>query len=139
MKNILLLELFNSRQYFLKVLVAPYGDLLSCMEMAKVMDCLLSYCQRILEVSWLSQPIDFPFPPSNSTQVADLIAFVVSANSVYDACESSSLIDSFGTQVLSVFRAVGLPSTAIMIRVSTLYRLLFLVADPCLLVYDFNV
>lgn len=65
------------------VLVAPHGDLLSCMEMAKV---------------------------------ADLIAFVVSADSLYDGFESSDLIDSFGAQVLSVFRAVGLPSTAVMIR-----------------------
>lgn len=65
------------------VLVAPHGDLLSCMEMAKV---------------------------------ADLIAFVVSADSLDDGCESSSLIDSFGTQVLSVLRSVGLPSTAVMIR-----------------------
>ncbi|XP_020261726.1 pre-rRNA-processing protein TSR1 homolog isoform X2 [Asparagus officinalis] len=65
------------------VLVAPYGDLLACMEMAKV---------------------------------ADLIAFGVSANSLYDGCESTSLIDSFGAQALSVFRAVGLPSTAVMIR-----------------------
>ncbi|KAJ6833564.1 pre-rRNA-processing protein TSR1-like protein isoform X1 [Iris pallida] len=65
------------------VLVAPYGDLLSCMEMAKV---------------------------------ADLIAFVVSANSLYDGCESSSIIDSFGTQALSVLRSVGLPSTAVLIR-----------------------
>lgn len=65
------------------VLKAPHGDLLSCMEMAKV---------------------------------ADLIAFVVSANSVIDGCESSSLIDAFGTQCLSVFRAIGLPSTAVLIR-----------------------
>ncbi|KAG1362597.1 pre-rRNA-processing protein TSR1 [Cocos nucifera] len=65
------------------VLEAPHGDLLSCMEMAKV---------------------------------ADLIAFVVSANSLTDGCESSGLIDAFGIQCLSVFRAIGLPSTAVLIR-----------------------
>ncbi|PKA51052.1 hypothetical protein AXF42_Ash007709 [Apostasia shenzhenica] len=65
------------------VLIAPHGDLLSCMEMAKV---------------------------------ADLLAFVVSANSLDDGCEPSVLIDSFGVQCLSVFRAIGFPSTAVLIR-----------------------
>ncbi|KAI0499326.1 hypothetical protein KFK09_020229 [Dendrobium nobile] len=64
------------------VLIAPYGDLVSCMEMAKV---------------------------------ADLIAFVVSANSLNDGCETG-FIDSFGIQCLSVFRAIGLPSTTVLIR-----------------------
>ncbi|XP_057469803.1 uncharacterized protein LOC130758851 [Actinidia eriantha] len=64
------------------VLKAPHGDLLSCMEMAKV---------------------------------ADLIAFVASASS---SCEESrsSYIDSFGSQCLSVFRVLGLPSTVVLIR-----------------------
>ncbi|KAJ7966959.1 pre-rRNA-processing protein TSR1-like [Quillaja saponaria] len=64
------------------VLKAPHGDLLSCMEMAKV---------------------------------ADLIAFVASASS---CCEesNSNYIDSFGNQCLSVFRSLGLPSTAVFIR-----------------------
>ncbi|OVA19550.1 Ribosome biogenesis protein BMS1/TSR1 [Macleaya cordata] len=61
------------------VLEAPHGDLLSCMEMAKV---------------------------------ADLIAFVASAS----PCSSSSHIDSFGAQCLSVFRTIGLPSSVILIR-----------------------
>ncbi|XP_048637039.1 pre-rRNA-processing protein TSR1 homolog isoform X2 [Brassica napus] len=60
------------------VLKAPHGDLLTCMEMAKV---------------------------------ADLIAFVASANE-----DISSLIDSFGSQCLSVLRSIGLPSTAVLIR-----------------------
>ncbi|KQK18356.1 hypothetical protein BRADI_1g41930v3 [Brachypodium distachyon] len=64
------------------VLQAPYGDLTSCMELAKV---------------------------------ADLLAFVVSANSLYVG-DSSSPIDEFGSQCLSVFRAMGLPSTAVFIR-----------------------
>lgn len=64
------------------VLIAPYGDLVSCIEMAKV---------------------------------ADLIAFVVSVKSLDDGCETG-LIDSFGIQCLSVFRAVGLPSTTVLIR-----------------------
>ncbi|KAK8947961.1 hypothetical protein KSP40_PGU013198 [Platanthera guangdongensis] len=64
------------------VLIAPYGDLVSCMELAKV---------------------------------ADLIAFVVSVNSLDDGCESS-LIDTFGRQCLSVFRSIGLPSTTVLIR-----------------------
>nr|VDD44616.1 unnamed protein product [Brassica oleracea] len=44
--------------------------------------------------------------------VADLIAFVASANE-----DISSLIDSFGSQCLSVLRSIGLPSTAVLIRV----------------------
>ncbi|XP_078448299.1 pre-rRNA-processing TSR1-like protein [Wolffia australiana] len=64
------------------VLQAPHGDLLSCMEMAKI---------------------------------ADLILFVVSANSVCHGGEDGP-IDSFGSQSLSVLRALGLPSTAVMIR-----------------------
>jgi pre-rRNA-processing protein TSR1 len=44
-----------------------------------------------------------------------LLAFVLSANSLYD-CDSSSPIDDFGSQCLSVFRAMGLPSTAVFIR-----------------------
>ncbi|CAB4281249.1 unnamed protein product [Prunus armeniaca] len=64
------------------VLKAPHGDLLSCLEMAKV---------------------------------ADLIAFVASASS---SCEGSTsdYIDSFGSHCLSVFRSLGLPSTAVLIR-----------------------
>ncbi|KAG2624219.1 hypothetical protein PVAP13_3KG113900 [Panicum virgatum] len=64
------------------VLQAPYGDLTSCMELAKV---------------------------------ADLLAFVLPANSLYSG-DSSSPIDEFGSQCLSVFRAMGLPSTAVFIR-----------------------
>ncbi|XP_021902553.1 pre-rRNA-processing protein TSR1 homolog [Carica papaya] len=73
-----------SSEYKLRatVLQAPHGDLLTCMEMAKV---------------------------------ADLIAFVASANS---SCEESTsdYIDSFGSQCLSVFRSIGLPSTTVLIR-----------------------
>ncbi|KAJ0969957.1 hypothetical protein J5N97_022834 [Dioscorea zingiberensis] len=65
------------------VYVAPYGDLLSCMELCKV---------------------------------ADLVAFVVSADSFMDGCEAGSPIDPFAVQCLSVFRAIGLPSTAVFIR-----------------------
>lgn len=73
-----------SCEYKLRVTVlkAPHGDLLSCMEMAKV---------------------------------ADLIAFVASASSSSDEGNSFS-VDSFGTQCLSVFRSLGLPSTAVLIR-----------------------
>ncbi|XP_022772570.1 pre-rRNA-processing protein TSR1 homolog isoform X2 [Durio zibethinus] len=63
----------------LTVLQAPHGDLLSCMEMAKV---------------------------------ADLIAFVASATEGV-RCD---YIDSFGSQCLSVFRSLGLPSTVVLIR-----------------------
>lgn len=70
-----------SSEYKLRatVLQAPHGDLLTCMEMAKV---------------------------------ADLVAFVASA------IEESALdyIDSFGSQCLSVFRSLGLPSTVVLIR-----------------------
>ncbi|GKV16186.1 hypothetical protein SLEP1_g26867 [Rubroshorea leprosula] len=48
-------------------------------------------------------------------KAADLIAFVASANSL---CEegASDLFDSFGNQCLSVFRSIGLPSTALLIH-----------------------
>ncbi|XP_065637324.1 uncharacterized protein LOC136070805 [Quercus suber] len=48
-------------------------------------------------------------------KVADLIAFVASASS---SCEESPscYIDSFGSQCLSVFRSIGLPSTFVLIR-----------------------
>lgn len=64
------------------VLKAPYGDLSSCVEMAKV---------------------------------ADLIAFVASANSLRED-GSSDYIDPFGAQCLSVFRAIGLPRTVVFVR-----------------------
>ncbi|KAL7117675.1 hypothetical protein ACP275_03G087600 [Erythranthe tilingii] len=65
------------------VLKAPHGDLLTCMEMAKV---------------------------------ADLLAFVASPNSLNEADDTDNLIDSFGSQCLSVFRAIGLPSTTVLLR-----------------------
>ncbi|CAH8384164.1 unnamed protein product [Eruca vesicaria subsp. sativa] len=73
-----------SSEYKLRatVLKAPHGDLLTCMEMAKV---------------------------------ADLMAFVVSANSPWEG-NISSFIDSFGSQFLSVLRSIGLPSTTVLIR-----------------------
>ncbi|KAM1377841.1 hypothetical protein FF1_039295 [Malus domestica] len=48
-------------------------------------------------------------------KVADLVAFVASASS---SCEGSTsdYIDSFGSQYLSVFRSLGLPSTVVLIR-----------------------
>ncbi|KAG9440983.1 hypothetical protein H6P81_016837 [Aristolochia fimbriata] len=61
------------------VLEAPYGDLLSCTEMAKV---------------------------------ADLIAFVASPSAIH----GDDYIDDFGNRCLSVFRALGLPSTAVLMR-----------------------
>ncbi|XP_042478558.1 pre-rRNA-processing protein TSR1 homolog isoform X2 [Macadamia integrifolia] len=65
------------------VLKAPHGDLLTCMEMAKV---------------------------------ADLIAFVATASSLCEEDMSVFHVDSFGSQCLSVFRSIGLPSTALLIR-----------------------
>ncbi|KAH6821037.1 pre-rRNA-processing TSR1-like protein [Perilla frutescens var. hirtella] len=74
-----------SSEYKLRatVLKAPHGDLVTCMEMAKV---------------------------------ADLLAFVASPNSSQEADDTDSFIDSFGSQCLSVFRTLGLPSTAVLIR-----------------------
>lgn len=74
-----------SSEYKLRatVLKAPHGDLVTCMEMAKV---------------------------------ADLLAFVASPNSLHAANDTDSLIDSFGSQCLSVFRTLGLPSTTVLIR-----------------------
>ncbi|KAK3129271.1 hypothetical protein QOZ80_6BG0475740 [Eleusine coracana subsp. coracana] len=48
-------------------------------------------------------------------KVADLLGFVLSANPLYSS-DSSSPIDEFGSQCLSVFRAMGLPTTAVFIR-----------------------
>ncbi|XP_047982735.1 pre-rRNA-processing protein TSR1 homolog [Salvia hispanica] len=74
-----------SSEYKLRttVLKAPHGDLVACMEMAKV---------------------------------ADLLAFVASQNSLHEADDTVSFIDSFGSQCLSVFRTLGLPSTTVLIR-----------------------
>ncbi|KNA18272.1 hypothetical protein SOVF_072290 [Spinacia oleracea] len=54
-------------------------------------------------------------PCMDMAKVADLMAFVTSASS---PCEdgSSDYIDSFGLQCLSVFKAIGLPSTVVLIR-----------------------
>ncbi|XP_075520704.1 uncharacterized protein LOC142553986 isoform X2 [Primulina tabacum] len=65
------------------VLKAPHGDLLACMEMAKI---------------------------------ADLIVFVASPNGFSEESDSNCFIDSFGSQCLSVFRTLGLPSTVVLIR-----------------------
>ncbi|XP_073141339.1 uncharacterized protein [Henckelia pumila] len=65
------------------VLKAPHGDLLACMEMAKI---------------------------------ADLIAFVASANAFSEESDSGFLIDPFVSQCLSAFRTLGLPSTMVLIR-----------------------
>jgi len=51
-------------------------------------------------------------------QVADLIAFVASTNSLYEENASDfGYIDSFGSQCLSVFRQLGLPNTVVFLRV----------------------
>ncbi|PIN25823.1 hypothetical protein CDL12_01432 [Handroanthus impetiginosus] len=75
-----------SSEYKLRatVLKAPHGDLLACMEMAKV---------------------------------ADLLAFVASPTSSHEADDADCFIDPFGSQCLSVFRALGLPSTVVLIRI----------------------
>ncbi|KAL4202910.1 hypothetical protein AMTRI_Chr02g265850 [Amborella trichopoda] len=49
-------------------------------------------------------------------KVADLIAFVASASSSSEGrSNSNSYIDSFGSQCLTIFRALGLPSSAVLI------------------------
>ncbi|KAG9144431.1 hypothetical protein Leryth_022932 [Lithospermum erythrorhizon] len=74
-----------SSEYKLRttVLKAPHGDLVGCMEMAKV---------------------------------ADLIAFVASAGSLSGQDSDHPYIDSFGSQCLSVFRTLGLPSSVVLLR-----------------------
>lgn len=47
-----------------------------------------------------------------------MIVFVASASILSEIDASNDYIDSFGMQCLSVFRALGLPSTAVLIRVS---------------------
>ena len=51
-------------------------------------------------------------------QVADLMVFVASGSFMYESCELKSVLDSFGSQCLPVMRTLGLPSTAVLIRVS---------------------
>lgn len=84
-RNVLEFPTVASSEYKLRttVLKAPHGDLLSCIELAKV---------------------------------ADLIVFVASASILSEIDASNDYIDSFGMQCLSVFRALGLPSTAVLIR-----------------------
>ncbi|XP_076948564.1 uncharacterized protein LOC143620853 [Bidens hawaiensis] len=74
-----------SSEYRLRatVLQAPHGDLMACMEMAKI---------------------------------ADLVVFVASANCSSEPGSSNYYIDEFGSQCLSVFRSLGLPSTAVFLR-----------------------
>lgn len=68
--------------------------------------------------------------------MADLLAFVASARSLDSEDNSSDYIDSFGSYCLSVFRALGLPSTAVLIRVSIFLHLLsfafcFVLLETC--------
>ncbi|XP_071697374.1 uncharacterized protein [Rutidosis leptorrhynchoides] len=74
-----------SSEYRLRatVLEAPHGDLMACMEMAKI---------------------------------ADLIVFVASAKCSSDKSGSNNYIDEFGSQCLSVFRSLGLPSSTVFLR-----------------------
>ncbi|PWA54939.1 ribosome biogenesis protein BMS1/TSR1, AARP2CN [Artemisia annua] len=74
-----------SSEYRLRatVLEAPHGDLIACLEMAKI---------------------------------ADLIIFVASANGSSEKGSSNYYIDEFGSQCLSVFRSLGLPSSAVFLR-----------------------
>ncbi|KAL6544146.1 hypothetical protein OROGR_010643 [Orobanche gracilis] len=55
-------------------------------------------------------------------KVADLLAFVASPNSLHEADGTDSFIDSFGSQCLSVFRTLGLPSTVVLIRFMLLFK-----------------
>lgn len=107
-----------------QVLKAPHGDLLTCMEMAKVLywfflslwiACILNCKSSSLLALW-----HIPYlctMDACQLQVADLLAFVASPKSLYEADDTDSFIDSFGSQCLSVFRAIGLPSTAVLICV----------------------
>ncbi|KAG9138414.1 hypothetical protein Leryth_021065 [Lithospermum erythrorhizon] len=49
-------------------------------------------------------------------KVADLIAFVASTSCISDQDTDHPYIDSFGSQCLSVFRVLGLPSTVVLLR-----------------------
>jgi len=51
------------------------------------------------------------------------MAFVASASAPWEE-NSSNFIDSFGSQCLSVFRSIGLPSTTVLIRVSSFCSIL---------------
>ncbi|KAI3745719.1 hypothetical protein L6452_08125 [Arctium lappa] len=49
-------------------------------------------------------------------KIADLIAFVASANCSSEQGSSNYYIDEFGSRCLSVFRSLGLPSSAVFLR-----------------------
>ncbi|KAM0012992.1 putative ribosome biogenesis protein Bms1/Tsr1 [Helianthus debilis subsp. tardiflorus] len=49
-------------------------------------------------------------------KIADLIVFVASANCSSDRGSSNYYVDEFGFQCLSVFRSLGLPSSAVFLR-----------------------
>ncbi|KAJ9542015.1 hypothetical protein OSB04_028521 [Centaurea solstitialis] len=49
-------------------------------------------------------------------KIADLIAFVASANCSSEQGSSNYYIDEFGSQCLSVFRSLGLPGSAVFLR-----------------------
>ncbi|KAD5960237.1 hypothetical protein R6Q59_013407 [Mikania micrantha] len=49
-------------------------------------------------------------------KIADLIIFVASANCSSDQSSSNYYIDKFGSQCLSIFRSLGLPSSAVFLR-----------------------
>lgn len=58
------------------------------------------------------------------------MAFVASGNSPWEENNSNNFIDSFGSQCLSVFRSIGLPSTTVLIRVSFKFLLLYIHRPP---------
>lgn len=74
----------------------------------------LASCEYKLRATVLKAPHGDLVSCMEMAKAADLLAFVASASS----CEggASSYVDSFGSQCLSVFRSLGLPSTAVLIR-----------------------
>lgn len=65
---------------------------------------------------------------------------MASPNSLVEANGTDGFIDSFGSQCLSVFRQLGLPSTVVLIRVSNLSHDSFLCRfsrRPLVQIFDF--
>ncbi|KAK2392728.1 pre-rRNA-processing protein TSR1 protein [Trifolium repens] len=92
-------------------------DLLSLLskESSAVLSGTVSSSEYRTRVTVLKAPHDDLLSCMEMAKVADLLVFVASARS---SCEEtdSYFIDSFGNQCLSVFRSLGLPSTAVFVR-----------------------
>ncbi|KAI3724622.1 hypothetical protein L2E82_36405 [Cichorium intybus] len=69
-----------------------------------------------LRATVLEAPHDDLMACMEMAKIADLIVFVASGNCSSEKDSSNYYMDEFGTQCLSVFRALGLPTSAVFLR-----------------------